>query len=104
MSEFTGPDDFVEALSGSHIIRRPKSLLYLQSLKLLQTSLERRPAGEGCGVAALAARAVIRPRRQLSAGSRRARVRRAQDFPAAQKGPDKEGDRWDNRTRSTTST
>ena len=37
MGEFTGPDDFVEALSGSHIIRRPKSLLYLQSLKLLQT-------------------------------------------------------------------
>jgi glycosyltransferase involved in cell wall biosynthesis len=40
MSQFTGPDDFVEALRGSHIIRRPKSLLYLQSLKLLQTSLE----------------------------------------------------------------
>ncbi len=40
MGEFTGPDDFVEALSGSHIIRRPKSLLYLQSLKLLQTPHE----------------------------------------------------------------
>jgi len=40
MGEFTGPDDFVEALSGSHIIRRPKSLLYLQSLKLLQAPHE----------------------------------------------------------------
>jgi hypothetical protein len=40
MGEFTGPDDFVEALSGSHIIRRPRSLLYLQSLKLLQAPHE----------------------------------------------------------------
>jgi hypothetical protein len=40
MGEFTGPDDFVEALSASHIVRRPKSLLYLQSLKLLQTPHE----------------------------------------------------------------
>ena len=40
MGEFTGPDDFVEALSRSHIIRRPKSLLYLQSLKLLQAPHE----------------------------------------------------------------
>ncbi len=40
MGEFTGPDDFVEALSASHIVRRPRSLLYLQSLKLLQTPHE----------------------------------------------------------------
>jgi hypothetical protein len=40
MAGFTGPQDFVEALSGSHIIRRPRSLLYLQSLKLIQTSFE----------------------------------------------------------------
>jgi len=40
MGEFTGPDDFVEALRRSHIIRRPRSLLYLQSLKLLQTPHE----------------------------------------------------------------
>jgi glycosyltransferase involved in cell wall biosynthesis len=40
IGSFTGPRDFVEALSASHIIRRPRSLLYLQSLKLIQTSLE----------------------------------------------------------------
>jgi len=40
MAEFGGPDDFVSALADSHIVRRHKSLLYLQSLKLLQTSLE----------------------------------------------------------------
>ncbi len=40
MGEFSGPDDFVAALADSHIVRRRKSLLYLQSLKLLQTSLE----------------------------------------------------------------
>jgi glycosyltransferase involved in cell wall biosynthesis len=37
---FRGPRDFVEALAASHIIRRPRSLLYLQSLKLIQTSLD----------------------------------------------------------------
>ena len=36
---FNGPADFVEALAESHIVRRPRSLLYLQSLKLIQTSL-----------------------------------------------------------------
>ena len=40
MAEFSGPQDFVAALSGGHIIRRPRSLLYLQSLKLIQTSFE----------------------------------------------------------------
>ena len=40
MDDFTGPDDFVEALAESRIVRRPKSYLYLQSLKLVQTSLD----------------------------------------------------------------
>jgi len=40
MREFGGPDDFVDALSGAHIVRRPRSLLYLQSLKFIQTSLD----------------------------------------------------------------
>jgi glycosyltransferase involved in cell wall biosynthesis len=40
IGSFTGARDFVAALGASHIIRRPRSLLYLQSLKLLQTSLE----------------------------------------------------------------
>lgn len=40
IGSFRGAHDFMEALSASHIIRRPRSLLYLQSLKLIQTSLE----------------------------------------------------------------
>jgi glycosyltransferase involved in cell wall biosynthesis len=40
MAEFEGPADFVAALDDSRIVRRRKSLIYLQSLKLLQTSLE----------------------------------------------------------------
>jgi hypothetical protein len=40
LGSFSGPQDFIEALGASHILRRPRSLLYLQSLKLIQTSLE----------------------------------------------------------------
>jgi predicted metal-dependent phosphoesterase TrpH/glycosyltransferase involved in cell wall biosynthesis len=40
MDDFTGAEDFVEALAESRIVRRPKSYLYLQSLKLVQTSLD----------------------------------------------------------------
>jgi hypothetical protein len=38
MDDFTGPDDFVAALAESRIVRRPRSRIYLQSLKLLQTT------------------------------------------------------------------
>ncbi len=44
MDDFTGPADFVAALAESRIVRRPKSYLYLQSLKLVQTSLEAQAA------------------------------------------------------------
>lgn len=40
MDDFSGPADFVAALAGSRIVRRPKNYFYLQSLKLVQTSLE----------------------------------------------------------------
>jgi len=40
MGQFTGRDDFLEALSDSRIIRRPKSYLYLTGLKFLQTSFD----------------------------------------------------------------
>jgi glycosyltransferase involved in cell wall biosynthesis len=40
MDDFAGPGDFVAALTESRIVRRPKSYLYLQSLKLVQTSLD----------------------------------------------------------------
>ena len=39
MDDFTGPDDFTRALAESRIVRRPRSLIYLQSLKLLQTTI-----------------------------------------------------------------
>jgi glycosyltransferase involved in cell wall biosynthesis len=47
IDDFTGPGDFVEALSESRIVRRPRSLIYLQSLKFIQTSLA--PAGKASG-------------------------------------------------------
>jgi hypothetical protein len=40
MDDFSGPVDFVEALAESRIVRRPKSYLYLQSLKMVQTGLD----------------------------------------------------------------
>jgi hypothetical protein len=39
VDDFTGPGDLVEALAESRIVRRPRSLIYLQSLKFIQTSL-----------------------------------------------------------------
>ena len=39
MDDFSGPGDFVAALAESRIVRRPRSLIYLQSLKLLQTTM-----------------------------------------------------------------
>jgi hypothetical protein len=39
MDDFAGPQDFVAALADSRIVRRPRSRIYLQSLKLLQTTI-----------------------------------------------------------------
>jgi hypothetical protein len=39
IDDFSGPGDFVAALADSRIVRRPRSRLYLQSLKLLQTTM-----------------------------------------------------------------
>ena len=39
IDDFTGPGDFVQALAESRIVRRPRSRIYLQSLKLLQTTM-----------------------------------------------------------------
>ena len=39
IDDFTGPRDFVQALAESRIVRRPPSRIYLQSLKLLQTTM-----------------------------------------------------------------
>src|SRR4051812_20711183 len=49
MRDFDGPDEFLESLREADIIRKPKSLLYVQTLKFLQTkapgSRKRRSSG-----------------------------------------------------------
>jgi len=39
IDDFEGAHDFVAALAESRVVRRPRSLIYLQSLKLLQTTI-----------------------------------------------------------------
>ncbi len=39
IDDFTGPGDFVAALAESRIVRRPRSRIYLQSLKFIQTTM-----------------------------------------------------------------
>jgi glycosyltransferase involved in cell wall biosynthesis/predicted metal-dependent phosphoesterase TrpH len=39
IDDFSGPEDFVAALSEVRIVRRPRSLIYLQSLKFIQTTM-----------------------------------------------------------------
>ncbi len=49
IDDFIGAGDFVAALAEARIVRRPRSLIYLQSLKFIQTSLggpSRPPAQE----------------------------------------------------------
>jgi predicted metal-dependent phosphoesterase TrpH len=42
MRDFDGPEDFLESLREADIIRKPKSLLYVQTLKFLQTKARRK--------------------------------------------------------------
>jgi hypothetical protein len=37
MRDFDGPEEFLESLRDADIIRKPKSLLYVQALKFIQT-------------------------------------------------------------------
>lgn len=41
MRDFDGPEEFLESLREADIIRKPKSLLYVQTLKFLQTNAPR---------------------------------------------------------------
>jgi predicted metal-dependent phosphoesterase TrpH/glycosyltransferase involved in cell wall biosynthesis len=63
VSEFDGPEEFLEAMRDADIIRKHKNLIYVQALKFLQTSGRPRPARRAR--AAKPARAVRggRPRR-----------------------------------------
>jgi hypothetical protein len=42
MRDFDGPEEFLESLRDADIIRKPKSLLYVQTLKFLQTKARRK--------------------------------------------------------------
>jgi hypothetical protein len=41
MRAFDGPDEFLASLRTAHVLRRPRSLLYLQSLKWAAQAKER---------------------------------------------------------------
>jgi predicted metal-dependent phosphoesterase TrpH/glycosyltransferase involved in cell wall biosynthesis len=73
--DFEGPEEFLEAMRDADIVRKHKNLIYVQALKLLQTS---RASGTPRAAASVGARPVKGGRpRPRSAASRRARSRRA---------------------------
>ena len=41
MREFRDPEEFLVSLRSAHVLRRPKSLVYLQSLKWMAQAKER---------------------------------------------------------------
>jgi hypothetical protein len=41
MRAFNGPEEFLVSLNGAEILRRPKSLMYLQGLKWVAQAKER---------------------------------------------------------------
>ena len=53
--DFEGPEEFLEAMRDADIVRKHKNLIYVQALKLLQTS---RPSGARRAAAAGGARPV----------------------------------------------
>ena len=54
--DFDGPEEFLEAMRDADIVRKHKNLIYVQALKLLQTSGGRAAAGGAAARAAAAAR------------------------------------------------
>ncbi len=76
--DFEGPEEFLEAMRDADIVRKHKNLIYVQALKLLQTT--GRPPGARRTAAAGEARPVKggRPRGRRTASSRRVARRRAE--------------------------
>src|SRR5919197_3529326 len=70
--DFEGPEEFLEAMRDAEIVRKHKNLIYVQALKLLQTT--GRPAGARRAAGSAAPRPVRggRPRPRRTAASRRA--------------------------------
>jgi predicted metal-dependent phosphoesterase TrpH/glycosyltransferase involved in cell wall biosynthesis len=78
LHDFDGPEEFLEAMRDADIVRKHKNLIYVQALKLLQTT--GRSSSASRGAAQQTARPVKggRPRARRSAAGRRAERRRAQ--------------------------
>jgi predicted metal-dependent phosphoesterase TrpH/glycosyltransferase involved in cell wall biosynthesis len=76
--DFDGPAEFLEAMRDADIVRKHKNLIYVQALKLLQTT--GRPSGARRSAASSVPRAVKggRPRPHRSGAARRAERRRIQ--------------------------
>jgi predicted metal-dependent phosphoesterase TrpH/glycosyltransferase involved in cell wall biosynthesis len=74
--DFEGPEEFLEAMRDADIVRKHKNLIYVQALKLLQTSKASggRRAGAAAGVRPVKGG---RPRTRRSTASRRSKSRRA---------------------------
>ena len=70
VSEFDGPEEFLEAMRDADIIHKKKNLIYVQTLKFLQTTGRPRPARR--------ARAVKDPRPVRGGRGRKATGRRSQ--------------------------
>ena len=47
MRDFDGPEEFLESLRDADIVRKPRSLLYVQALKFLQTKATPPAARQG---------------------------------------------------------
>jgi predicted metal-dependent phosphoesterase TrpH/glycosyltransferase involved in cell wall biosynthesis len=73
--DFDGPEEFLEAMRDADIVRKHKNLIYVQTLKLLQTT-GRPPTGRRAASAEPVKGG--RPRAHRSAAGRRAERRRAQ--------------------------
>jgi predicted metal-dependent phosphoesterase TrpH len=78
LHDFDGPEEFLEAMRDADIVRKHKNLIYVQALKLLQTTGRANNARRDAS--SRTARPVKggRPRAHRSAAGRRAERRRAQ--------------------------
>jgi hypothetical protein len=75
--DFEGPEEFLEAMRDADIVRKHKNLIYVQTLKLLQTTGRQNAARRAAKSAAAPVKGG-RPRAHRSAARRRAERRRAQ--------------------------
>ena len=78
LHDFDGPEEFLEAMRDADIVRKHKNLIYVQALKLLQTTGRSSSASRAAGQQAARPVKGGRPRARRSAAGRRAERRRAQ--------------------------